>query len=223
MKYGASDRYQSNKGKEYLDYQQQSAPGAALEARKFAPYVSHADRVLDFGCGGGWILRHLRCSERVGVELNEAAHGFCRENGVRVHKAISDVDAHDFDVVISNHCLEHVPYPIEALRSLSRLLKAGGKLVLVVPLDDWRPQKDYTGSDIDHHLHTWTPRLLANTLVESGFQVERIAIFTYAWPPGWQKMMRILPSLLFDAVCWLTAVVKRRRQLIALATKTSVA
>lgn len=219
MNYGASDRYQSEKGKEYLEYQRRSAPGAVLEARKFAPHIKSSDRVLDFGCGGGWILRQFHCAERVGVELNEAAHGFCRENGVRVHRTIADVDGRDFDVVISNHCLEHVPYPIDALRTLGRLLKAGGKLVLVVPLDDWRPQKDHTGRDIDHHLHTWTPRLLANTLVEAGFQVDRVDVLTYAWPPGWAKMMSIFPRWLFDRICWLTAVVKRRRQLLALATK----
>ncbi len=219
MNYGASDRYQNSKGAEYLAYQKNSAPGAVLEARKFAPHIRPNDRVLDFGCGGGWILRHLDCAERVGVELNESAHVFCRQNGVDVHRTLDEVEATEFDVVISNHCMEHVPCPVEALRGLCARMGKGGTLVLVLPLDDWRVQKDFTGADIDHHLHTWTPRLLANTLVEAGFKVDRIDVLTYAWPPGWQKLMKLLPGPLFDAICWLMATVKKRRQLVALATK----
>ena len=220
MKYGASDHYQSAKGQDYLAYQRMSAPGAILEAGKFAPHIRSSDRVLDFGCGGGWVLRHLDCAERVGVELNEGAHGFCRENGVQVYRQIDDVPAGGFDVVISNHCLEHVPYPIEALKGLRSLLRAGGKLVLVVPLDDWRVQRDFSGRDIDHHLHTWTPRLLANTLTEAGFSIENVAVWTHAWPPGWSTLMKVLPRSVFDVFCLLTAAVKRRRQLIAIASNS---
>jgi SAM-dependent methyltransferase len=219
MNYGTSDRYQDAKGEEYLAYQAQSAPGAVLEARKFAPHIRSSDRVLDFGCGGGWILRELHCKEKVGVEVNEAARKFCRENGVQVFATLDDVPGNSFDVVISNHCLEHVPCPVEALRGMSERLRPGGKIVLVLPLDDWRVQLDHTGEDIDHHLHTWTPRLLANTMAEAGFSVERIDIITHAWPPGWAKLMKILPRPIFDSACRLTSVLKRRRQLFALATK----
>lgn len=219
MKYGASDHYQSAKGRDYLAYQQMFAPGAILEARKFAAHIRRSDRVLDFGCGGGWVLRHLDCAERIGVELNEAAHDFCRENGVQVYRQIADVPVGELDVVISNHCLEHVPCPVEALRGLHSLLRGGGKLVLVVPLDDWRVQRDFTGRDIDHHLHTWTPRLLANTLSEAGFEIESVKVFSFAWPPGWPKLMKALPRFVFDTLCWLMAVVKKRRQLIAIARK----
>lgn len=219
MNYGASAHYQKDKGEEYLAYQSKSAPGARLEARKFAPFVKSSDRVLDFGCGGGWILRELNCTDRVGVELNEAAHVFCRENGVQVFGSVAQVEVGKFDVAISNHCLEHVPNPVEALRGVYGLLRVGGRLILVLPIDDWRVQRDFSGVDIDHHLHTWTPRLLANTLVEAGFKVERIDVLTYAWFPGWAKAMNILPQGVFDFLCWVTAVLKRRRQLVAVCKK----
>ncbi len=219
MNYGASEHYQKGKGEEYLAYQSKSAPGARLEARKFAPHIKSQDRVIDFGCGGGWILRELNCAERCGVELNEAAHAFCRQNGVTVFGSVAEVSGGQFDVAISNHCLEHVPNPVEALRGINDLLREGGRLILVVPVDDWRVQRDFSGTDIDHHLHTWTPRLLANTLVEAGFQVEQINVLTYAWFPGWDKAMKILPQSVFDALCWLTAVLKRRRQLVAVCTR----
>ncbi len=190
-----------------------------MEARKFAPHISSDDKVLDFGCGGGWILRQLDCADRLGVELNEAAHTYCRENGIQVVHTLDEVNDGEFDVAISNHCLEHVPCPVEALRCICDQLRPGGRLILALPLDDWRVQKDYTGADIDHHLHTWTPRLLANTLVEAGFKVDRIKVLTYAWFPGWRRALDLLPRWLFDSLCWAMAATKKRRQLLAVAHK----
>lgn len=221
MDYGASEHYQSVKGVEYLDYQKQFADGAFLEAKKFASFIRPTDKVLDFGCGGGWILRHLKCAIKVGVELNENAHSFCRENGVDVKRTLDEVKIQDFDVVISNHCLEHVPYPIGALREIRDKLRPGGSVILVLPLDDWRVQKDFTGKDIDHHLYTWTPRLLANTLVEAGFTVKSVTVLAYAWPPGWSKLLKILPLSVFNLSCFAMAVLKKRRQLVAIAERIS--
>jgi len=219
MQYGASSHYQTKKGQEYFAYQQSFRQGAVLEARKFQPFIRSNHLVLDFGCGGGWVLANLQCAKRVGVELNPAAREFCLTNGVTCYSSIDDVPDRDFDVIISNHCLEHVPCPTEALRALCPLLKNDGKLVLVVPIDDWRVQKDFTGRDIDHHLHTWTPRLMANTLAEGGFHAESIRVLTHAWFPGWRRAMGRFPVGVFEFLCWAMAVAKKRRQLLVVASK----
>lgn len=221
MTYGASDHYTEEKGKAYFASQNRLAAGEAkVTMWKFQPWVKSTDRVLDFGCAGGWILRGLDCAERIGVELNPAAHPFCRDNGVKVYSSLEEVTERDFDVVISHHCLEHVPYPVEALRAMRSLLKTGGLLVLVVPIDDWRVEKDFTGTDIDHHLHTWTPRLMANTLVEAGFNVQQVGVLTHALFPGWQKVGESLPAPVFNALCCMASVLKKRRQLRAVAKNT---
>src|SRR5438874_1179548 len=137
--YGTSEHYQGEQGKAYFAYQNRfAALGARLNVQKFASLVQQFDRVLDFGCGGGWVLRELACRERVGIELNEHAHSVCETNQIKVYKRIADVVERDFDVVVSHHCLEHVPYPTEALRALRDLLSTVGKLIIVVPIDDWR-------------------------------------------------------------------------------------
>jgi 2-polyprenyl-3-methyl-5-hydroxy-6-metoxy-1,4-benzoquinol methylase len=220
MKYGASDHYTEAKGEAYFAAQNRlAADEASVTTWKFRPWVKPTDRVLDFGCAGGWILKNLDCAERVGVELNPVAHAFCRENGVKVYSSLEQVTERDFDVIISHHCLEHVPYPLEALRAIRGLLKDGGNLVLIVPIDDWRVERDFTGSDIDHHLQTWTPRLMANTLIEAGFLVTRIDVLTHALFPQWTALAGVVPAPIFKCLCWLTSVVKKRRQLLALAEK----
>jgi SAM-dependent methyltransferase len=220
MEYGSSNHYLGDRGKAYFASQNSLAQKeATVTSWKFRPWVNPTDRVLDFGCAGGWILHNLDCAQRVGVELNPEAHSVCQQNGVKVYSWLHEVEESGIDVAISHHCLEHVPYPIEALKSLRGLLKEGGRLVLVVPLDDWRVEKDFTGQDRDHHLHTWTPRLLANTLVEAQFRVDRVDVLAHALFPGWSSWGLKLPQPIFDALCCITAIAKKRRQLFALATK----
>ena len=218
MKYGKSNHYEGQQGLEYFDYQKKLAIlGNEIDSIKFSPYISENDKVLDFGCGGGWLLSHLNCRKKVGVELNEAAHESCRSNGVDVYKSIELVPDKDFDKIISHHCLEHVPYPIEALTALRTLLKPDGKLIIVVPIDDWRRQLDATGRDIDHHLHTWTPRLMANTLSEAGYQIQSVNVLTHAWFRYWDKVYGKIPHGVFYLLCRFWGASRKFRQIVAIA------
>jgi SAM-dependent methyltransferase len=121
-------------------------------------------------------------------------------------------------VVISNHALEHVLDPLAELRLLYGVLKPGGRVVLRLPLDDWRAQRD-PADDGNHHLYAWTPRLIANLLREAGFQVERSEVLTYAWPPRSEKLVDRLPRALFDLLARVTAIALRRRQLLVVARR----
>ena len=222
MDYGKSEFYQGKKGETYFSAQNQggSAHGD-MDSWKFAEWISEGDSVLDFGCGAGWMLKSLQAGHRTGVELNPAAIEACRGNGIEVFPDLSALPpGRTFSRIISHHCLEHIPYPIEALRSLRERLSDDGRMIIVVPIDDWRVQRDFTGCDKDHHLHTWTPRLLANTLAEAGFECERCDVLTNAWPWRWQMFHRVLPRWAFQWLCGLWAVAMKRRQLRVVARKS---
>ncbi len=220
MKNEPSMRYQGGQGKDYFAYQNRfAAKRAKLKYRRFSRHISEKDRVLDFGCGGGWVLSQANCALRVGVEVNEAARDVCHTNGITVYRDVDAVKERDFDVAISCHCLEHVPCPTDALSSIAGLLKPGGKLVLIVPIDDWRGQKDFVKRGQDHHLHTWTPRLLANTLVDAGFEVVHVRVLTRQWFPKWNLLIDRIPDALFDLGCVLWGWIYRQRELLAVATK----
>jgi SAM-dependent methyltransferase len=222
--YGASERYLEGQGKDYFEYQKSIAESnGPLLARKFDRYIRRSDCVLDFGCGGGYLLEALGCSRRIGVEINPAARAQAVKNGVECHAVLDTVPEGIADVVISNHALEHVPFPIEALRQIRLKLKERGTFVLCVPADDWRAQRRYDSEDVNHHLHTWTPLLLGHTLSEAGFRVrsDDIQILTDAWPPRVQLLWRTLPSPVFDIVCGLFAAVMNRRQILAVLQRDS--
>ncbi len=218
-----SDYYSGEQGEKYFAYQNASAAAMAkVSSRKFAPFIEAGDRVLDLGCGGGWILKELIAAEKTGIEVNEAARRVCEANGIRVFASAGSLPAGErFDKIITHHCLEHVPCPIKALAELRSVLRPGGLLIAVVPMDDWRMQQDFTGTDKDHHLHTWTPRLFANTLMEAGLQPVSHRIIAHTWPRHWEMLNRWLPAWLANAACAVCSVIRRRRELLAVARAPS--
>jgi SAM-dependent methyltransferase len=221
---GGSDHYKGEAGSRYFDWQNKNGEvSGRIEARKFKAYVKPTDSVLDFGCGGGHVLRNLDCARRFGVEINPAARTAALQGGVECFESIAGVENDSFDVVISNHALEHVENPISALTALRKKLRPSGVLVLCVPIDDWRTQQKYERQDINHHLHTWTPQLLGNSLFEAGFTPEQFSIrlLTHAWFPGTANAYAKLPEFLFDMICQVFAVVSKRRQLLAVARNRS--
>jgi SAM-dependent methyltransferase len=181
--YGASDHYLGDKGKEYWAWQRGSGMfGARINAHKFRHLVRPVDTVIDFGCGGGFLLKTLECKQRIGIEINPYAREHAIALGILCYSDISQVPDATADLVVSDHALEHVPFPIGALRELRDKLKPEGRLALCVPINNWRHDRTYDPNDPNHHLHTWTPQLLGNSLHDAGYEVVEIYQRTFAWP-----------------------------------------
>jgi SAM-dependent methyltransferase len=212
-----SPHYVGERGARYAQWQVGLASAmGVVSSRKFSPFVTAEDTVLDFGCGGGYILLALQCARRLGIEPNEAALKVARANGIDVFPSIAMVSPRTADVVITSHALEHTTRPFDELRSIRAVLKPTGRLVMVLPIDDWRTQRHYDPRDINNHLYTWTPQLLGNLLADVGFSLEHIGVLTHAWPPGF-RIWRQFPAPVFDALCFAWAILRRRRQIYAVA------
>lgn len=210
--------YSGARGEAYLDYQRRFGElGAQLNLFKFSDHVSAGDAVVDFGCGIGALLERLPAASRIGVEVSESARRDAEARDLQVVASASELESASADVVISNHALEHTLAPLDELRELLRVLRPGGKLVLWLPVDDWRGQRR-PRPDPNHHLYTWTPLLLANLLEEAGFEVEQCRVVTHAWPPFTAFLSR-LPRFLFDLLARAWAVLRRRRQVMAVARR----
>jgi SAM-dependent methyltransferase len=208
--------YSGERGEAYLTYQRRYGElGAELNRFKFEPHVRPTDAVLDFGCGIGALLERLDAADKTGVEVSDLARRAARERGLRVVASTGELADASADVVISNHALEHVLSPLEELRELRRVLRTAGKLVVWLPIDDWRTQRR-PRADPNHHLYTWTPLLLSNLLEEAGFEVRECRVVTHAWPPFTSAVAR-LPRPIFDVIAGIWAFLRRRRQLMAVA------
>jgi SAM-dependent methyltransferase len=184
--YGESEHYLGQKGQDYFALQN---PGKSFAAKiyehKFLPYIKSEDTVIDFGCGGGQLLARYNCKRKIGVDLNPMARNFASTLGLECYQYLNEIPDNIADVVISHHALEHVEFPIGALREIYRKLKPGGLLVLCVPIDNWRLQNTYDPKDHNHHLHTWTKQLLGNTLFEAGYEIVAIKYRVEGWTKKW--------------------------------------
>jgi SAM-dependent methyltransferase len=206
----------------YWAYQRQiGIVGGALSRWKYLPHVNEDDVVLDFGCGGGYLLAGLPGRMKLGVEPNPYARAEASRQGIYTYPSAAEVESYCVDVVISDHTFEHTLSPLDELRELWRALRPGGRLVVCVPAVDWRAkrQRDLRREDPSHEFFTWTPRLYHNLLSEAGFQPQRVELLTHAWHPRLSPRLTWLPRVLYDAHAWVLAAALRRREVYAVASR----
>ena len=225
-----SQHYIGERGHEYYEskFNSRMQFGRLWQLRYFEPYCGTQFDLLDFGCSDGLSLRILPAHRRIAVEANPSARDNCvrlaTEQGIdiEVHASLEEVADNSADVAISNHCLEHVPRPYDAIAELYRIVKPGGTLILVTPIDDWRDHKNHSWkkADCDNHLYTWSPMNLGNLVSEAGFVPEKIQVCTTAWSPKLFWIHRWFGGRAFALACRVLAAHKNRRELFCLARKS---
>lgn len=217
--YGVISHYLGDAGRKYFAWQGEDGVTQALYNKHlWQPYITTADDVLDFGCGGGFLLKVLDANRKAGVEVNPHARENARRLGIDTSESIAEV-AGTFDKVISSHALEHVPHPRQAVLELKEKLKdQQSRLILLLPLDDWRAtmNRQYRPNDVHMHLQTWTPQLLGNLLTSCGLRVDEARVINHAWPPKRQLLWRLSPAL-FHAAALGWSIYNKQRQLFAVA------
>jgi len=175
-------------GKEYFDWQKNiGSIGGKLNKFKFEKEVKETDVLMDFGCGGGYLLDSFNNSKKIGFEINRTAWDEIRKKGIEVYDDFHDISDNSIDCIISNHAIEHVPLPLNTFKSLYAKLRPGGKMVIVVPLE--QPSEAgfyYKEGDINQHLHTWCPMTFGNLATLSGFKVISCNVFQHQWPPDFK-------------------------------------
>jgi SAM-dependent methyltransferase len=223
----ASAHYLGSRGQAYFEkgFGPDKFEGRLFQLEYFLPLCGDDLVVLDFGCADGLFLRNLTAKRRIGLEINPAAQERCRnlcieeDCAVELYSSLEEVQTEVVDVIISNHCLEHVPNPFKTILQFFRVLKPGGRVVLILPFDDWRAAKyrKWRPGDHDNHLYTWSPMNIGNLLTEAGFEVDQAELIASAWSPKFMRFRKYLPVTVFRGFCNALAVVKNSRQVFCLA------
>jgi 2-polyprenyl-3-methyl-5-hydroxy-6-metoxy-1,4-benzoquinol methylase len=204
---------------EYFSWQREVGKfGGKANLFKFRDHIKATDRVLDFGCGGGFLLEQLNCAQKVGIDINPVIES---PDGVTILKnyeaTVEAFGANSFDVVISNHALEHIDNPSNALRECFELLRPGGKLIVVVPSESHKVR--YRPNDINKHIITFSPMNLGNLIALSGFQIKSVRRLFHKWPPRYDKIAKVNMRL-FHYLSYLYGLIKQSSvQLVAIAEK----
>src|SRR5262249_53587615 len=142
------------------------------------------------------------CKEKIGIELNPVAREYCiKTNNIPCYESLDSVPDESIDVIVSNHCLEHTTTPFDHITALYKKLKKGGKIVLVVPLDDhtykWKP------NDINNHLYSFSPMNMGNLLQAAGFKQIVSVSLMHKWVPHYQKIYKTFGYKTFHRLSWI--------------------
>ena len=195
-----ADHYEE---KYFNDYQKEMGDfGGKANRFMFEKHISPQDTVLDFGCGGGFLLKNLHCRERIGVEINPVARAYCNNiNEIQCFDSLEFLPDDSIDVAISSHCLEHTANPFEVVAGLFRKLKRQGKIVIVVPLESYRYA--WAPDDVNNHLYSFSPMNLGNILQGVGFQDIKTEVVLHKWVPGYKKIDEVFGLNTFHRLSWL--------------------
>ncbi len=143
---------------------------------------STSQKILDLGCGEGILLERLikiyPCAEIQGYDLNEENIKICKKFKLPVKKrdiCNLDVANNSVDCVLFIEVIEHMHNYEDALKEIYRVLKPGGKLILMYPND--RVFKflrmimlRFKEANFDYgHVMQWHPEIILSICKKLGF------------------------------------------------------
>jgi SAM-dependent methyltransferase len=112
---------------------------AALYYEWTKQYFDTTSDCLELGCASGYFLSTIKKHVKsvTGIETHILLKNYCRELGINMVESLSECSDNQFDVVFMFFLLEHIGDPKKYLQEIKRVLKNGGRIVIVVPnVDD---------------------------------------------------------------------------------------
>jgi SAM-dependent methyltransferase len=169
-------------------------------------------RWLDYGCGNGGLVRHLRkqgSAEAFGFEEGSIAEQ-ARALGIPI-MARDELPGSvgSFDVVTAIEVMEHTVDPVSELRQMRQMLKPGGLLFLTTgnaePYADRLARWRYVLPEI--HISLFEPRTLERAMADAGFRPQRVPRSR-----GFDEILKfkVLKNLRLRRRSWLTDRVPAR-------------
>jgi SAM-dependent methyltransferase len=167
----------------YFDWHEQ--PGYYRDVtRHFRPDA----RLLDVGCGTGWLAEHF--SDYTGIDGSPEAVAAAQSKG----RSITQGDVNEplpfedasFDGVVLKDLLEHVDDPVAVVREVHRVLRPGGLVFASSPDAQRWVWDDYT------HRRPFTRKAFRLLFADQGFTVQQAGYESVM--PGTSIVSRRMPS-----------------------------
>lgn len=158
-----------------------------LERKTLMPEFTKPGALLDVGCGAGQYLLEMQSRGwRVhGSELSKEAADAGKSVGLDIRGGeLMDAGFADqeFDLVRSNHSLEHMADPRHVLREMHRVLKSDGTLVIGVPNIDGLLARLFGrywwNFGVPVHTYNFNTKNIRLLLSQCGFTVVRIRYYS---------------------------------------------
>jgi len=136
-------------------------------------------RLLEVGCGDGrWLsLMREKGWEVEGQEIDPVAAQFVTASlGIKTHVGPLDtlrLPAETFDAILLSHVIEHVHDPVALLAICKKLLRDGGRLVVITPnvasFGHAVFGRSWRALDPPRHLYLFTLQTLRQVVATAGF------------------------------------------------------
>ena len=103
--------------------------------------IQKGDKVLEIGCNRGLLMQRMEAygADVVGIDLNP------KVVQKKIVEKVYEMDASNlnfpdasFDKIYSAHTIEHIPDLTKAFKEMARVLKPGGRIVLIYPAEPIR-------------------------------------------------------------------------------------
>ncbi|MBN1592196.1 MAG: class I SAM-dependent methyltransferase [Candidatus Coatesbacteria bacterium] len=184
---------------------------------------SQGGRLLDAGCSTGKFLEAARERgfEVEGIEPSKYGAEVACKKGLKVLCGLlSDLNAGAYDIVTSNHVLEHIVQPVEFMKEIRRVLKSDGFACIEVPGEfDNLPymlnslmDTIKTRSTFSPHINYFDIMSLRNLFQKSGLHLYKWYTYTLPiHPEKFSARLRILPNNLVRCIA---DVIKKGRNIV---------
>jgi len=149
--------------------------------------VRAGESMLDVGCGSGTSLLEAQAlgATVFGIEADPNVAPIAKALGLSIHfGSLQDQPFPDqqFDLIVMNQVIEHLPEPQLALQILRDRLKPQGRIVLVFPNQAslWRrlSGRSWINWHIPYHLHHFDTRSFTRMAQNCGFKVKSTQTIT---------------------------------------------
>jgi len=142
--------------------------------------LSRDSRIIDVGCGSGWLLYALKeCgfNNLLGVDPFLGAD-ITYTNGLSIRKtAVRDLSG-TWDLIMYHHSFEHITDPFAELAAASRILKHDGTCLIRIPIVSsyaWeRYQENWVAVDAPRHYFLHSLDSIALLAQRTGFSISDI-------------------------------------------------
>ena len=170
-----------------------------LEARRSLNRCRHLKddaRILDVGCGDGFHLGLLRqygnkTWKLEGVDLDQKAVKAATKAGLDVHLGrVQDVNLpeNSYDMVFMIQTIEHLEDPRQVLKTIFRLLREVGQLIIVTDNTDsidfnWFKNGHWGGYHFPRHFNLFNRNSLTKLALDVGYDIKDLT--TIVSPVNW--------------------------------------
>lgn len=153
------------------------------ESTYFDMFFEKGKKILDIGCATGNFM--MQDKENItGLEYDNESIAIAKSKGLNVIQLNVDegklpFDDNSFDYINARSILEHIKEPLHLLKESKRILKLGGKLILIT--EDARIAK-WKFWDGFEHKRPYTAISLMKGAIDAGFEKYEIFHLPHGFP-----------------------------------------